>query len=202
MARHSSAGGDEIHPRLEAAMNAAQFHGMALDPGEFPASAASNCRPPRRSPPGCKRRHVGTRGTATVASTHAVAGRRAGGAVVHRRWRRIVGRSECRAQRCHAQGSSRWRERLRHCCGQAAAGAVWSGEAVLLRAARVAGGRQTVGLSWLAGLVLQERRSLRDVGLASLTLSFLTIFPPLLVMSVVNKVLPTIATRPSRCSLH
>ena len=30
---------------------------------------------------------------------------------------------------------------------------------------------------------------LRDIGLASLTLSFLTIFPPLLVMQVVDKVL-------------
>ncbi len=37
--------------------------------------------------------------------------------------------------------------------------------------------------------MLQEKRSLRDVGLASLTLSFLTIFAPLLVMSVVDKVL-------------
>ena len=67
---------------------------------------------------------------------------------------------------------------------------VWSGEAVLLRAARgQPEADRPFGLSWLAGLVLQERRSLRDVGLASLTLSFLTIFPPLLVMKVVDKVL-------------
>jgi ATP-binding cassette, subfamily B, bacterial HlyB/CyaB len=67
---------------------------------------------------------------------------------------------------------------------------VWSGEAVLLRAQR----GQTEAdapftLSWLSGLVLQEKPSLRDIGLASLTLSFLTIFPPLLVMTVVDKVL-------------
>ncbi|WP_407158194.1 peptidase domain-containing ABC transporter [Bradyrhizobium sp. STM 3557] len=67
---------------------------------------------------------------------------------------------------------------------------VWSGEAILLRAARgQPEAEKPFGLSWLAGLVLQEKRSLRDVGLASLTLSFLTIFPPLLVMSVVDKVL-------------
>ena len=36
VARHSGADGDEIHPRLEAAMNAARFHGMELDPREFP----------------------------------------------------------------------------------------------------------------------------------------------------------------------
>jgi ATP-binding cassette subfamily B protein len=67
---------------------------------------------------------------------------------------------------------------------------VWSGEAVLLRSGR--GQSETDApftLNWLARLVLQEKRSLRDVAFASLTLSFLTIFPPLLVMTVVDKVL-------------
>lgn len=67
---------------------------------------------------------------------------------------------------------------------------IWSGEAVLLRAQR--GKMETDApftLSWVGGLVLQEKTSLRDIGLASLTLSFLTIFPPLLVMTVVDKVL-------------
>ena len=67
---------------------------------------------------------------------------------------------------------------------------IWAGETVLVRAER---GLQEAdapfSLGWLAGLVLKERRSLRDIGLASLTLSFLTIFPPLLVMTVVDKVL-------------
>jgi ATP-binding cassette subfamily B protein len=67
---------------------------------------------------------------------------------------------------------------------------VWAGEAVLLRAAR---GQAPIdalfNLRWLVDLVLQERRSLRDIALASLTISFLTIFPPLLVMTMVNKVL-------------
>jgi ATP-binding cassette subfamily B protein len=66
----------------------------------------------------------------------------------------------------------------------------WSGEAVMLRAER---GRAEADAPftprWLAGLVVQEGRALRDIGLASLTLSFLTIFPPLLVMTVVDKVL-------------
>jgi subfamily B ATP-binding cassette protein HlyB/CyaB len=67
---------------------------------------------------------------------------------------------------------------------------VWSGDAVLLRANR---GYSEVdapfSLRWLIGLVLQEKRSLREIAVASLTLSFLTIFPPLLVMTVVDKVL-------------
>lgn len=69
-------------------------------------------------------------------------------------------------------------------------GQVWAGEAVLLRAER--GLREAdapLTLGWLASLVLKERRSLRDIAAASLTLSFLTIFPPLLVMTVVDKVL-------------
>jgi len=67
---------------------------------------------------------------------------------------------------------------------------VWAGEAVLLRAERgVAETDAPFSLGWLVALVLRERRSLRDIGLASFTLSFLTIAPPLLIMTVVNKVL-------------
>jgi subfamily B ATP-binding cassette protein HlyB/CyaB len=66
----------------------------------------------------------------------------------------------------------------------------WAGDALLLRAERgVADADAPFTLSWLARMVMGERRSLRDVGLASLTLSFLTIFPPLLVMTVVDRVL-------------
>ena len=67
---------------------------------------------------------------------------------------------------------------------------VWAGEAVLIRSQRGATeDEKPFNLTWLAGLVVREKRSLRDIGLASLTLSFLTIFPPLLVMTVVDKVL-------------
>ena len=67
---------------------------------------------------------------------------------------------------------------------------VWPGEVVLLRANRgVEESEAPLTMRWLATLVMSERRSLRDIGVASLTLSFLTIFPPLLVMNVVDKVL-------------
>ena len=67
---------------------------------------------------------------------------------------------------------------------------VWRGEAVLLRANRgYAAMDAPFNLRWLGQLVLQERRSLRDIALASLTLSVLSIFPPLVVMTTVNKVL-------------
>src|SRR6516165_11713603 len=67
---------------------------------------------------------------------------------------------------------------------------VWAGDAVLVRANR--GYAETdapFSLRWLANLVMQEKRSLRDIGLASLALSMLTIFPPFLVMTVTDKVL-------------
>jgi ATP-binding cassette, subfamily B, bacterial HlyB/CyaB len=67
---------------------------------------------------------------------------------------------------------------------------VWAGDAVLLRAARsVVSNDAPFNLRWLGGLVMQERQSLRDIGLASFTISVLTIFPPLLVMATVNRVL-------------
>lgn len=66
----------------------------------------------------------------------------------------------------------------------------WNGEALLMRASRSASGAEApFTVRWLAELVLRERKPLRDIGIASVTLSFLTIFPPLLVMTVVDKVL-------------
>ncbi|MFX9116169.1 hypothetical protein ABTN60_18755, partial [Acinetobacter baumannii] len=66
---------------------------------------------------------------------------------------------------------------------------VWSGEAILVRASRSGTAADApFDLRWLFDLVLRERRLLRDIGIASLTISFLTIFPPLLVMTMVNKV--------------
>lgn len=67
---------------------------------------------------------------------------------------------------------------------------VWSGEAVLVRAQR--GHTEAdapFSFRWLFSLVLSERKSMRDIGIASFTLSMLTIFPPFLVMTVVDKVL-------------
>ncbi len=66
----------------------------------------------------------------------------------------------------------------------------WAGEAVLLRAERgVAEADEPFSLGWLARLVMKEKGALRDILLGSLTLSLLTIFPPFLVMTVVDKVL-------------
>jgi hypothetical protein len=66
---------------------------------------------------------------------------------------------------------------------------VWSGEAVLIRAKRGAA-REEIPFSfgWVAQLVWQERHAMRDVLLASLALSILTVLPPLIVMTVIDQV--------------
>jgi ATP-binding cassette subfamily B protein len=67
---------------------------------------------------------------------------------------------------------------------------VWAGEAVLLRAERgLVAADAPFNLHWLVGLCLQEWFALRDIGLASFTVSLLTAFPPILVMTTVNKVM-------------
>jgi ATP-binding cassette, subfamily B, bacterial HlyB/CyaB len=67
---------------------------------------------------------------------------------------------------------------------------VWTGDALMLRANRGAGeADEPFSLSWLTRLVLIEKKSLRDIGIASFTLSVLTILPPFIVMSAIDKVL-------------
>jgi ATP-binding cassette subfamily B protein len=66
----------------------------------------------------------------------------------------------------------------------------WSGHAVLIRAARTdLSSNAQFNFGWVARAVMQERRSMRDIALASFAVSVLTIFPPLLVMATVNRVL-------------
>jgi ATP-binding cassette, subfamily B, bacterial HlyB/CyaB len=67
---------------------------------------------------------------------------------------------------------------------------VWGGEAVLLRAERSQHEADPpFTLRWLAGVVLKEKTHLRDLLIGSFAISMLTIFPPLLVMQVVDRVL-------------
>ena len=67
---------------------------------------------------------------------------------------------------------------------------VWNGEAILIRAQRGhADADPPFTLRWLFGLVGQERAALRDLFIASVALSVLTIFPAMIVMTVMDKVL-------------
>jgi ATP-binding cassette subfamily B protein len=172
-------------------MAAARFHGLEIDPGDYPALC-------RQSAPSL----------AALAAWAQGAGLWARGARLG--WRQLVRLRDCGpvvllftdggAGVMTGVGAACNVVFLKDPCASAGEPAVavdelrleraWAGETLLLRARR---GRENADppftLSWLASLIVQERGLLRDIGLASLTLSFLTIFPPLLVMQVVDKVL-------------
>jgi ATP-binding cassette, subfamily B, bacterial HlyB/CyaB len=65
---------------------------------------------------------------------------------------------------------------------------IWSGEALLVRSRpRKASDGESFNFGWIVQVVWQERHAMRDVLLASLALSILTIVPPLMVMAVVDQ---------------
>ena len=66
---------------------------------------------------------------------------------------------------------------------------VWAGDTILMRARRaVAKEDAPFSLGWVADLVWAERKAMRDVLLASLVLSILTVLPALMVMTVIDQV--------------
>ncbi|GAN55008.1 secretion ATP-binding protein [Tanticharoenia sakaeratensis NBRC 103193] len=67
---------------------------------------------------------------------------------------------------------------------------VWTGDVLLVKRRRDESEADApFDLAWFSKMVLRERRLLRDIMIASLTLSVLTIFPALIVMQVVNRVI-------------
>jgi subfamily B ATP-binding cassette protein HlyB/CyaB len=67
---------------------------------------------------------------------------------------------------------------------------LWQGEVLLVRRVRGASPEEEpFTLAWLSRLVLGERRNLREIMAASLTLSALQILPPFLVMVAIDRVL-------------
>ena len=65
----------------------------------------------------------------------------------------------------------------------------WTGEAILVRRPRgQADTDQPFSLGWVMRLMVRQRGLVKDVGIASLTLSVLTILPPLMTMSVIDRV--------------
>ena len=181
----------EIQPRVRAVMAAARFHGIALDPGDLTAkpredapSAASLCAWARSASLWARGTRLSWRqlmrlpdvGPVVLLFTDGTAGLVTG---VNADQNVVFLQDPCASALA-----------VRDVVDELRLKRVWSGEAVLLRPERGPPDADAAfTLRWVAGLVLRERPSLRDIGLASLTLSFLTIFPPLLVMTVVDKVL-------------
>ncbi len=183
--------GAPIHPRLMAMMMAARYFGLELDPNEFrlapgetaPSAAALSdwakssgmwSRALR-----LKWRHLmnfGGTGPVVLLFNDGTAGLLTGANPESK----IVGLKDPRAPEADPAimvDEMRLAE-------------VWSGETILLRAERGhAEADPPFSLTWLFHMMMKEKKSLGDLFLASLALSFLTIVPPLLVMSVVDKVI-------------
>ena len=180
-----------VHPRLQAVIGAGRYHNTELDPAEFRGGAGDG-------PPPAAALAVWARDAGLWASA------------VRLRWRHLMRFRETGpivllltdGNAAILSGSDTERDVVLLKTPDASVtdepvavdrmrlAAVWSGEALLLR-----GGRRQeeadapLSLHWLLGVVLKQGRSLRDIGLASLIVSVLTIFPPLVVMAVVDKVL-------------
>jgi subfamily B ATP-binding cassette protein HlyB/CyaB len=187
----SAAGGGAIDQRLLAVILAARFHGTELDPNEF---------------------RLGTGESEPTAASLSLWAQNAGmwARAVRLRWRHLMrfkdtgpvvllftdgsaglltGVNEdkkvifLKDPRARAAESAVAVDELR-------LAQVWSGDALMLRANRgVAEADEPFNLGWLVRLVMIEKRPLRDVGIASVTMSVLTILPPFIVMSAVDKVL-------------
>ena len=187
----TDAGGAALDPRLQAMVQAGRYHGIELDPGEF-------------------RRPEGETAPSAAALSQWAATAGMWSRAVRIRWRHLFRFQETGPVVLLLEDGGAGLlvganavERVVHVkdpyapAGTAPVAVdelrlaqVWAGEAVLLRANRgYVATDAPFNLRWLVELVLQEKHSLRDIGLASLTVSILTIFPPILVMVMVNKVL-------------
>ena len=66
---------------------------------------------------------------------------------------------------------------------------VWTGDVVLVARSRTQSETEApINLAWLTRMVMREKKSLRDIAIASVVLSLVSIFPALIVMQVINNV--------------
>jgi subfamily B ATP-binding cassette protein HlyB/CyaB len=67
---------------------------------------------------------------------------------------------------------------------------IWDGEALLLkRRWRLTDQERPFGLAWLIGQVVQERKLFRDIGVSAFMLSVLALFPVIMFMIMIDRVL-------------
>jgi ATP-binding cassette, subfamily B, bacterial HlyB/CyaB len=186
-----TADGAPIHPRLLAMIVAGRYHGMELDPSEFRAQVGEKIPSPASlsawaQGAGMWSRAVRLRwrhlmhfhntGPVVLLFTDGTAGLLTGVNTEHK----VVLLQDPRVSAAETPVPV---DELR-------LAEVWAGDAVLLRAQRgFTEADEPFSFQWLMRLVLKEKRSLRDIGIASFTLSLLTIFPPFMIMRVINNVL-------------
>jgi len=180
-----------IHPCLQAMIVAARYHGVELEPDEFPRSAESSS--PSAAALSLWAQNAGMWSRAVRIRWHHLLHMQNAGPFVlllADGSAALVTGASAEPQVVFLKDPAAPSRSAPVAVDEIRISEVWRGEAVLLRASRgYAAMDAPFNLRWLAQLVVQERRSLRDIALASLTLSVLSIFPPLVIMTVVNKVL-------------
>ena len=183
--------GGGLDPRLQAVIIAARFHGVELDPGEFrlgqgeteptPASLSLWAQNAGMWARGARLRwrhlmRFKDTGPVVLLFTDGSAGLLTGVNETNN----VVLLKDPRGRSDEAAVAV---DELR-------LGQVWAGDALMLRAVRgMADADEPFNLRWLLRLVATEKKSLRDIAIASVTLSVLTILPPFIVMSAIDKVL-------------
>ena len=184
-------GGASLHPRLQAVIVVGRYHGLELDPSDYKNRDGSP---------------VPSAASLSAWVQEAGLWSRA----VRLRWRNLLGLQETGpvilllndGSAALLTGADPEQKIVYLKDPQAAESAapvavdelrlseVWTGEALLVRANRgISEADAPFSMRWLFRLVMSERKTLRDLCVASVAISFLTIIPPLMVMTVVNRVL-------------
>ena len=184
-------GGASLHPRLQAVIVVGRYHGLELDPSDYK-----------------NRDESPVPSAASLSAWIQEAG--LWSRAVRLRWRNLLGLQETGpvilllndGSAALLTGADPEQKIVYLKDPQAAESAapvavdelrlseVWTGEALLVRANRgISEADAPFSMRWLFRLVMSERKTLRDLCVASVAISFLTIIPPLMVMTVVNRVL-------------
>ncbi len=180
-----------LHPRLSAMIQAARYHGVELDPAEFRNAADESTPMPAALSAWAQNGAMWSRAV-RIAWRHLVKLGNSGPVVLlfaDGSAALLTGvNADKRAVRLKDPNAPTGAPSVE--IDELRLSKVWDGDAILLRGVRgQASADKVFNLNWLVELVLQERKPLRDIAFASLTISLLTIFPPLLVMTTVNRVL-------------
>ncbi len=184
-------GGSSLHPRLQAVIVVGRYHGVEFDPSDYKSLDEASAPSAQSLSAWVQNAGLWSR-------------------AVRLRWRNLLGLQETApvvlllsdGSAALLTGANPEQKVVYLKDPQAAESAapvavdelrlseVWDGETLLVRANRgIAEADAPFSMRWLARLVMTERKTLRDLCIASLSISFLTIMPPLLVMTVINRVM-------------
>jgi ATP-binding cassette, subfamily B, bacterial HlyB/CyaB len=184
-------GGSSLHPRLQAVIVVGRYHGVEFDPSDYKSLDEASAPSAQSLSAWVQNAGLWSR-------------------AVRLRWRNLLGLQETApvvlllndGSAALLTGANPEQKVVYLKDPQAAESAapvavdelrlseVWAGETLLVRTNRgIAEADAPFSMRWLVRLVMTERKTLRELCVASLAISFLTIMPPILVMQVINRVM-------------